>query len=283
LLASASVVGSVSARAADLPVKAIPPTVPPFSWTGFYIGGNVGALRSYEGLDPICPTLVASCPLLFPGFKARPPPLGNFLPPLQGSVPGGLAATTSFAGGAQAGYNYQVNRFVVGIEADADTTHIRVSFGHNVNSNSFRSFVPLFTATLATNSTVSSDWMMSLRARVGFAWDRFMLYGTGGVAFSNVGVSTTFTYAKAPAASIVIGAPPVGTISSQNLAGWTAGVGGEWAVNKSASVAAEYRHSDFGSHSYLLGTDVAGAPIATGVTYRTDQVTLRLNWHWAGK
>jgi opacity protein-like surface antigen len=46
------------------------------------------------------------------------------------------------------------------------------------------------------------------------------------------------------------------------------------------SIGAEYRHSDFGNRSYVLGGDVIPTPFATNVKYTTDQGTVRLNWHW---
>ena len=60
------------------------------------------------------------------------------------------------------------------------------------------------------------------------------------------------------------------------------GGGVEWAFSKAWSLAAEYRHNDFGSQNYLLGTDVApGNPIMDRVKFTTDQVTLRVNWRFA--
>ena len=92
--------GLSAASAADLPVRAAPPViaaVPVFTWTGFYVGGNLGAGWRDSNDDPVI--------LTGPG------------------IPGGLAGGTlifgnnndaTFTGGGQIGYNYQIGSFVIG-------------------------------------------------------------------------------------------------------------------------------------------------------------------------
>src|ERR1700685_3901484 len=114
LIAGALMFGN-AASAADLPVKAPPPVVAPLSWTGFYVGGNIGAVRGDADYDPVCPALnPATCPLLIPffAFTSIVPGIGpvlTFVPNPFSSLPGGGSHDTSFMGGAQAGYNWQVN------------------------------------------------------------------------------------------------------------------------------------------------------------------------------
>jgi len=87
-----------------------------------------------------------------------------------------------------------------------------------------------------------------------------------------------------PPANAIPGSTQPGAIGnnwSQVLAGWTAGVGGEFYVAERISVGVEYRHSDFGNqNNVLLGFDTANAPIYTNIKYVTDQVTVRANWHF---
>ena len=86
-----SVLGTAVAGAADMPVKAPPPPPPPvFSWTGFYIGGNIGgAWANNEWTETFFHT--------------------NF------NNDRGV-----FIGGGQIGVNYQIGRFVIGAEWDFD-------------------------------------------------------------------------------------------------------------------------------------------------------------------
>src|SRR6516165_2920632 len=86
------VVASVAANAAEkkLPVQAPPPAPmpPPFSWTGFYIGGNIGAAWAHHDFHDSCDSA---------NFDAG---TGNAV----------------VIGGAQVGLNYQSNQFVWGGE-----------------------------------------------------------------------------------------------------------------------------------------------------------------------
>jgi hypothetical protein len=91
LIGSALVAGLRPARAADLPLKA-PPLPPPLSWTGFYVGGNLGAVHGNADYDTVCPT----CPVLMPPFATNifNPTIGPILlivPGAFSTLPGGGA------------------------------------------------------------------------------------------------------------------------------------------------------------------------------------------------
>ena len=105
-----TVAGSFAAQAADLPTRKEAPAPvfvpPPFTWTGFYIGLNAGAVW---GSGSVSSTLFAS------GF-----------PVLESEWPGGNlgGSQTGFIGGGQAGYNWQTGSFVLGVETDFDGTDL---------------------------------------------------------------------------------------------------------------------------------------------------------------
>jgi outer membrane immunogenic protein len=283
LIGSALLVGA-PAGAADLPLKAPPP--PPSSWAGFYVGGNIGGQRGNADYDPVCPVFnPATCPVLFPfyAFNSVVPGIGpilTFVPNVFGGLPGAGAHDTSLMGGGQAGYNWQVKQFVFGVEGDVDATRIRASITRNAIPAAVAP--PGFFGNVASNSTFNSDWMASIRGRVGITSGRALFYGTAGVAFADSSVNTGFVYTPpANALPAFIQPGPTGARSSQTLVGWTAGVGGEWMFNNKVSLGAEYRHSDFGRQTYLLGfdTNLPAAPVYGVVKYTTDQVTVRANWH----
>jgi outer membrane immunogenic protein len=283
LIGTALLAGVASARAADLPLKAPPPPPPPL-WTGFYVGGNIGAMRGNADYDTVCPVFnAATCPVLFPffAFNQVVPGIGpilTFVPNVFGGLPGASAQGTSFMGGGQAGYNWQVKQWVFGVEGDIDATHIRASIARNAIN--LAGFTPAFDGNVASMSTFSNDWVGSIRGRVGIATGRALFYGTAGVAFADSSVNTGWIYTPpANAIPAFIQPGPTGARSSQTLVGWTAGVGGEWMFTNKVSVGAEYRHSDFGTHSYLLGIDTAGTAVFGNVKYTADQVTVRANWH----
>ena len=143
-------------------------------------------------------------------------------------------------GGIFGGYNFQSGNIVFGIDNDFSVTSSDAAFGTG-----------LATADLRTLS--------SLRGRVGYAFDRFLPYVTGGLAYSNVR----------------FGAPGLGSDSKFQF-GWTAGAGVEAALTDYVSARVQYTFSDLGSDVFLpnaLGgsnVDLGGIhTIRAGVSIKT--------------
>lgn len=131
----------------------------------------------------------------------------------------------AFVGGAQLGYNWQSNSLVGGVETDinyvggSDTgTTVSAPFDNHVESD--------------------GGFLGTLRLRAGFAADRFLVYGTGGLAFGDIG---THWYDNGGTFGLDTG--------SNMRVGWAAGAGVEYAVTDSASVKLEYLHFDLGSET----------------------------------
>jgi outer membrane immunogenic protein len=74
-----------------------------------------------------------------------------------------------------------------------------------------------------------------VRARLGYAFDRFLVYGTGGYAFGDFGVKNAST----------------GASDRQFLNGWTAGAGVEWVYNRSFTIRGEIDHTSYGATNFL--------------------------------
>jgi outer membrane immunogenic protein len=164
-----------------------------------------------------------------PYYKAAPAPVFNWSGFYFGGHVGyGWGDTTvagdvdGFLGGLQAGYNWQFSRNVVfGIEGDISGTDMNNSpaFGH-------------------------VDYLGTLRARLGYAWDRSMLYGTGGLAWnrsSNLGFHDTDT-------------------------GYALGLGFEWAFAPSWSAKVEYMYYNFDNVTTIGNTDIS--TVKLGLNYR---------------
>lgn len=185
-----------SALAADLPSRAPPPIyvppVPIFTWTGIYIGGQIGYAWGNQNTQVFAP---------------------------GGRSFSGFTQNDGVIGGAHVGYNLQFNQWVVGLEGSVD--------GSSLNRTVTRSTV-FGPVNIGGNASVQG----SIRGRVGYAFDRVLLYGTGGVAFAGVSgfVSTPFSYDS----------------TNQTRVGWTVGGGLEYAVTNNWSIRAEYRYSAFG-------------------------------------
>lgn len=133
--------------------------------------------------------------------------------------------------GVHAGYNWQSGSIVYGLEADLshtwnEETIVGIDFG--------------------------TDWQGSVRARLGYAMDRTLFYGTAGVAATNV-------YAELGPVSI-----------EDTAAGYTIGGGVEHAFTRNWTARAEYRYTDFGDIDFGLGAEaeLTEHSLRAGVSYR---------------
>ena len=215
-----------SAYGADLPVKAPPqPQLSVPTWTGFYVGIHAGyAWGDWAG------------DLTFdPGTG----PLFVFDPPHRTiNANGGVL-------GGQIGFNYQVNYFVFGLEADASWTNLK-------GSNSFTTFDG------ATNWAIENrlEWFATVRGRAGIATNNLLFYGTAGVAFGQTKGDLVVTALPAFVTA--------GGSATENHIGWAAGGGVEWQYTRALSVKFEYLFVDLGSADYrFVGTTFVGTPHTT--------------------
>src|SRR5580692_1325420 len=206
------------ALAADLPPPMAPPPrapavylppVPYYNWTGFYVGGNLGA-----------------------GFSK-----GSYSDTL-GSTFNSSNSNTSFLGGGQVGVNYEFgNGVVIGAEA---------MFDWAPNTNNTISLTGAGT-TPANSGTATAQlnnrWLTTATGKLGYAWDRVLLYGKGGWAW--VGNSNpSFTVNN-------VGAAPFSSSNSNNF-GWTAGLGVEWAFAGNWSARAEWDYVRLQNQSFTV-------------------------------
>jgi outer membrane immunogenic protein len=226
---------ALPAKAADMAVKAPPrPVVAAvYNWTGFYVGVNAGYGWAQDPdvvFSNITGTLVG--PAAVPGVVS---------PDVKG-----------FLGGVQAGYNFQSGNFVFGVEGDADYADLRGSdrrFGLiDVRRNSY--------------GDQRMDFFGTFRGRAGVAFDRLLIYGTGGLAVGHTR-STAF-FSNTDGCVFAGGGAnqcPTGS-STETRWGWTAGGGLEFALGGNWTAKGEYLYYDLGRTSYVL-TD----PNFPGVTY----------------
>ena len=238
---------ATTAFAADLAARApaytpAPPILPVvFSWTGCYIGIEGGG--NWGRSDQVARS----------GAAAGLPITGGF------DMSGGLA-------GGTVGCNYQFDGFVIGIENDISWTNKRGSAPDQLPFNT------------AVVSATREKWIDTLRGRAGFAWDKFFLYGTGGVAWAGTDVNITNTAAL------------VTTIDSQTRTGWVAGIGGEWAAWTgpwgALTFKLEYLHADFGTGRYVNTpiVTVAGTVVTRDVKLTDDifRAGMNLKFNWGG-
>jgi outer membrane immunogenic protein len=233
LAIAALAIGALPAAAADLgnqPVYRAPTITPSYyNWSGFYVGGQAGGAWADK----------------------------NWTQTFPGALAGNAAAFSAdgFIAGGQIGYNWQAGSWVFGIEADANWSN---QSGSGVQT-------PL----TAWTSSTDVNWFGTVTGRVGYAWDRVLIYGKGGFAWANEDHSQTF------------GGVPVSSTSSTPV-GWTVGAGVEYALSTNWSAKVEYNYIDLGVKN--IGFANPGTPQPTnafdinqtmqvvkfGVNYRFD-------------
>lgn len=246
LTASVLAIATTAALAADLPSRRappeyIPPPIPAFSWTGFFIGGNAGAN--------------------FNDGRA-----GRFFFPagsIAGSTgtagtlsTGGSRSSTGFTGGGQIGYNYELGGaglgglggltgggLVIGAVADAqyldqknrfDNTYTFAPTSPLTAGNAFVRVPGLARTNLVTTGPKSDEFFGTLRGRLGVAFDRVMLYGTGGFAYNS------------------------------HATGYTYGGGLEYSITNNISIGAEYLRVNLGGGNGYAATYTPGAGLGAG-------------------
>jgi len=245
------------ALAADLtPVYALP--VEPSGWSGLYVGINVGGTWSSAN-----DVTITTFPMTgFPG--STPPAAVTDGSPAAASASGifGSGRAPGLIGGGQAGYNWQLSSFVVGLEADIQGVFGRsgsITGATGVALLGPDSVAPGTTDLTAFNASKSLSVLGTVRGRAGYLMSPALLaYVTGGLAYGSVSGSAGFTTGNPgyPAAGL---ASPWGTANffSEVRAGWTLGAGLEWMFAPGFSVKAEYLYYDLGTVTTELGTSGA--------------------------
>lgn len=249
LLGSAALTAMTAAAvAADLPARApamAPAPVyaaPIFTWSGFYVGLNAGVgfrSDSERRADYV--------------YADNPNgPLAGWVGPVNTDLAifGRSRGNdkTGFTGGAQIGYNWQFGSMVVGLEADINY------LDHGNNNNGY--FIPNvggspYDLTVAGGRR-GSNWFGTIRPRIGVAFDRTMIYATGGLAYGGGGKGRS--YAELTDANGGFVAEWIGAHRSSNNWGWTLGAGVEHAFSHNLSLKLEYLYVDLdrGGHNRLV-------------------------------
>jgi outer membrane immunogenic protein len=263
LLASAAFVlfAGTSVLAADLPVKApvykAPPPPPIFSWAGFYVGGNVGYSWGRASTD-LTETQINTATVTGPNGSATATvtttSVGNDRARLDGPL-----------GGFQAGYNWQFDRVVTGLEGDIQATGQRGDVTIcPVTAGAGPVACPGATGTLFGTAGYRLPWFGTLRGRLGVTFDRILLYATGGLAVGEVKADYLDGFVNVPA-------PLAAGSANATRAGWVFGGGIEGAIDRNWSIKVEYLHLDFGSLDQSVAASVTNTFNAGNTTIVVTQ------------
>jgi outer membrane immunogenic protein len=202
LLGASMLVIGSAAQAAD-PVIDVPEV---YDWSGIYLGVHAGyAWGETEGTD-----------------------INGWISPFPDVASSLTADGDGLTAGGQIGYNMQMDSLVFGVEADLSYLDVSGSETSSVYPD---------------NHVVSDDgYLGTLRARLGFAADRFMIYGTGGLAVGDTGSKWVDN-----------GGGTQFELDTNSQWGWVAGGGVEYAATDSISVKAEYLYYDLGTENLHYG------------------------------
>jgi len=245
LLLGASCLVATSATAADvLPYIEPVYTTPLYDWNGFYVGVNAG----YGG-----GTFEHPLQLIGPDEDGEEPypeePYPEVTDQLVDPGPGQIIFATGsadvtaggFVGGVQGGYNWQFDEnFLIGIEGDIQGTNIDGSVSLSITDETGALLLP--GDSLDAELGTQLDWFATIRPRIGWVNDRFVVYATGGLAWGQTTSSVSATLADATLIDESI---------TNDRFGWTIGAGIEYALLDNITFKTEYLYTDLGSEQIV--------------------------------
>jgi outer membrane immunogenic protein len=271
---SALMLAASAAQAADMALKAPPPPAPTCTWCGFYIGGDIGGYWDRQNATTV--------PLPSPGFGA--PAVGGGGIAGFGNLPTTNSLNRSGAiGGLYAGYNWQSNQFVGGVEADIS------ALGRQTASNTqnvFATFPGTPAAAFTTTVNANNSWLATARVRGGVTTGPALFYLTGGAAWTRTSYSATAAgLVDAPFGINTVGTGAA-TSWSDNKTGFVVGGGVEWMFAQHWILRAEYLYHQFSGSSSamsLVGVAAGGGNTCVGgggaaqCNWAVNSSTQRLN------
>jgi len=243
---------SIAAVAGASCASAQPTSAADNLWTGPYIGLNLGGTWGATS-----PRLSVS-----PGNGVSPIPPGD-IAEIVGTPFTTNSTTAGFTIGGEAGYNYQVNHFVLGVETDGGYYDIRQSRSHLFTSTAPVVNPPGTPFRFTLSQSVKTDWQWTLRPKIGYAWGPWLAYITGGLGVTDARVSAAYSDNRIP--------PNVASFTfSSTRTGGVIGVGGDWMFAPGWSGKIEWLYSDYGRASQTI-------PIGNGFANLTSSAAIRTN------
>jgi outer membrane immunogenic protein len=284
----AAIVFGQIASAADLPTKGpvykAPPPPPVFSWTGFYVGGNVGYSWGNASTDLNGSGVYTA---------TNPAVVGAAFPSNFAFADSGTARPDGVIGGVQIGYNYQISpNWVLGLEADFQGSGER---GSKAFADPFSTGVCVFinpngTCDLENPGTLNGvagtsydakiGWFGTVRGRVGYLiTPQVLLYGTGGLAYGRVSVSGNAGFAGSIQGdsfpTISLPSASVGFSTHKTNVGFSVGAGIEGSVGLATNWTwkLEYLYLDLGSVDTAAPLSISSNATSTPISMTTAMHT----------
>ncbi len=221
-----------------------------YNWTGWYLGLNAGGNWGSSQ----------------PSHLWTQPPFGTNAFRQAVDAGGSQSFNTSgFTGGIQGGYNWQFGSMLAGFEVDFE--YFRSAGSRTVTGSALGT-------SFSINTAITTDWLFTARPRLGFVTNNWLVYGTGGLAVTNLKASSSFSDPGPESDS---------SSWSKTKAGWTAGGGVEVAFPGKWTLGAEYLYVKFTSISTVtnnfisVGTPVPSIFTNSSIDLASSIVRVRLN------
>jgi len=235
-----------------------------WNWTGFYVGADAGLISS-RSLSSTQATFSPTPYLL--GTPVSGDTIATFNANAVDSI-----STQGTEVGVHAGYNWQLKPFAVGLEIDYGAFRTRL-----VRDTPFQ-LSPTVVSQL--HSETNTNWLFTVRPRVGWVYSVLYGYITGGVAFTTINASTLYSDNAANRASGLVA-------TSQSKAGWTIGAGLEVAIAPRWTLRAEYLRVEFSGVTgvgRIAAVDGSFNPTSLSADHKSDVVRLgvshKFQWGW---
>jgi outer membrane immunogenic protein len=210
---------------------AAPAAAQDYDWTGFYVGANAGISWGDTSLD----------------FDVEPGSGSVVIPPPDVTGINQIASDdgnkSGFTGGVQAGYNWQFGSWLFGIETDygfMDIDQHRTNAYQSTVAPSPPVVPPPPLPTYAIEQRVQSNWIWTVRPRLGYVSGPMMFYVTGGLAMTEIDLTTSIADNRIPPNSASVD-------EEEGKTGWTLGLGGAYAFSPNWSLRGEWLYADFGN------------------------------------
>lgn len=205
-------------------------------WSGFYVGGNLGL------------TWGDTSSRLQLENRA-----GSRLPTPDVAGINQLSSDddndTGFAGSLEAGYNYLIGNVLIGIETDIGFLDIEETTDKTYQSGLL--ITPPITYRL--QQKVGSDWVWTVRPRLGYVSGPWLFFASAGIAVSDVKIDTTYSDTFSPPGS-------ASSSGSDTKTGFAGGLGVGYALGPNWSAKGEWLYTDFGK--VRATSQIANTPAA---------------------
>jgi outer membrane immunogenic protein len=251
---------ALGAIAISTPAIAAPQDDSP--WHGFYAGVEAGGAWSTADADATL-SVAASAPI------ATHPITGDDVTAFNGAnVKRHLPSdhNNTFTGGLEVGYNYVMGGgLLLGIETDVNIFNISRFQDRVITLPSGNSYT--------LHQKIDTDFLWTLRPRVGYAMDKFLIFASGGLALTTTHYEQGFTDNQTGGSALTFK-------KSGTRTGWTVGGGAGYAISENISAKAEYLYQDFGSSRFSATSANGYATLSTDAHLRSHLFRAGLDYRF---